>query len=179
MGPCPILIQKFNATVTHGEARKLQGDGSGVSLDIPAGSKGVYMTRVHTDHSMFRETVPDYECLVGPSVQVEHLPSTCANANLVHILKIPHCIKDRDEWDFIKVRKGDLHTATPFRELQQRQQRSHRHDYFVVDEQYITIYSRQFSLFICTSCNYKCYGTAMVFILKQLMPSDTIEDTKV
>ena len=89
MGPCPIAIQKFNATVTDGEARILQGDGSGVSLNIPAGSQGLYMTRVHTDHSMFRETVPDYECLVGPSVQVEHLPSTGANANLVPHTKNP------------------------------------------------------------------------------------------
>ena len=64
--------RNYNITVSRGEARTLQGDGSNVSLHIPKGSPGVFMTSVHTDLSRFQGAVPPDECIVGPIVEVTH-----------------------------------------------------------------------------------------------------------
>lgn len=111
--------RKFIATVTHGAAKTLQGDGSDVLLDIPEDSKGLYMIRVHTDHSRFRDVIPDEECIVGPIVEAECCQLGDGRDEKTHrrklkILCIPHCVRDRSLWKYIRVRRGDIYTSGRF-----------------------------------------------------------------
>ena len=171
IGSCPITMMKqrrlYNATVTHGEARTLQGDGSDVSLTIPTGSQGVYMTRVHTDHTRFPWVIPNEECIVGPLVEVEHIRTQ--ETDIVHKLKIPHCVRNKKLWKYIKVRKGNPNNGTEFTEIEQRFQPRGDGDYYAIDEKYITIYTSHFTLFTCTSCKKNsCNATVMAFLVGQL-----------
>ena len=170
LGKSPITMsknrRKYNATLTYGEARTLQGNESDVSLTIPRGAHGVYMTRVHTDYTMFPHVISDAECIVGPLVEVEHVGK--AVDSLTYILKIPHCVQNKKLWESIKVRRGNPNNGIASTEVQQRSQPGGDDDYFVIDEKFITIYTSHFTLFTCTSCDNSCNATVMTFLFAQL-----------
>ena len=62
----------YIGTVSHGKARILRAPGSDVSLEIPKGSRGVYVMGVHTDVSTYKNCVKDMEWFVSPVVEIEH-----------------------------------------------------------------------------------------------------------
>ena len=121
-GRCPITMsknrRKYNVTVSHGQPRMLQGSCSDVSVTIPPGTQGVYMTRVHTDDVMFSSVIPKDECLVGPLVEVEHLGTIKETSKMVYTLQIPHCVQNQKLWKFIRVRRGNPNKGIEFTELQ-------------------------------------------------------------
>ena len=160
--------RKYNATVTRGEARILQGDGSDVSLAIPEGAPGVYKTRVHTDQSRFKGLIPDDECLVGPLVEVvqrdlKSIKLQVEEMNSPYILKIPHCVAQCENWRFIKVRKGSIYKQKPFTEISS-QDTSDGGTFFTIDSHFITIFTYHFCLFTCTMCKQSCPAAATVFL---------------
>ena len=172
--------RKYNATVTYGEARTLQGNGSEVSLTIPRGVHGVCMTTVHTDHTMFPHVIPESECIVGPLVEVEHVGKGAEKErSLTYMPKIPHCIQNKELWKSIKVRRGNPKNGIDFTDLQQRFQPGDDGDYYVIDEKFITIYTSHFTLFTCTSCNNSCNATIMTFLVAQLRHLPKYDVTKV
>ena len=122
--PVPIMMSQcrrmYYATATCGEAKVLQGDGSDVSLNVPQGSVGVFQTTVYTDHSTFRNMIPDDECIVGLSVEVQHKKVGKEIPTMTYTLKIPHTIKDATLWKYIRVRKADTCSSAPVQELEQR-----------------------------------------------------------
>ena len=167
--------REYNATVTHGEARTLQGDGSDVSLDIPEGSQGVYMTRVHTDHTDFKDVIPEEECFIGPPVEVEHL-SDGDKDNNIHVLHIPHCITDEDIWKqglykLIKVRRGNKFKNQHLEEVPMWTVAQGRSTYFEVKSSHIVIYTSGFSFFTCSICKKVCAASARIYLYGNLSQS--------
>ena len=146
----------------------LQGVGSDVSLTIPPGTQGVYMTGVHTDHTMFPSVIPKEECIVGPLVEVEHLGTIKKTSKTMYKLQIAHCVQNQDLWEFIRVRRGDPNKGIEFTELTQREKHVGASDYYVIDENYITIFTSHFTLFTCTNCKNSCNATVMAFLVGEL-----------
>ena len=171
VGICPITMYKnhgeYIATASHGEARILQGDGSDVSLTIPLGSQGVYMTRVPTDSSRFTGIIPKEECIIGPLVEVEHLTDQDMEIkSQMYQIKIPHCIPEKNLWKYFRVRHGNIYKSVPFQELPSKKMKSEA--YYVVDTHYITIYTPSFSQFICTICKRICTSMITFFVTGNL-----------
>ena len=167
--------RKYNATVTHGKARTLQGDGSAVSLNIPEGSEGVYMTRVHTDHTDFKDVIPEEECFIGPPVEVEHL-SDGDKSNNIYVLHIPHCITDEDRWNkeiykLIKVRVGNKFKNQHSEEVPVKTVAQGRSTYFEVKSQHIVIYTSGSSFFTCSICKNVCAASARIYLYGNLSQS--------
>ena len=129
------------------------------------------MTRVHTDHYRFR--IPDNECLAGPLVEVAHrqIGLTEEIIKEPYILKIPHCIRNQQDWKFIKVRSGSIYKQNPLGELS-----PHDTDdgeaFFTVDSDFITIFTYHFCHFICTVCKKSCPAAAKVFLCGSLITSE-------
>ena len=172
--------RQWVATVTQGKGRTLQGDGSDVSLTIPAGVHGVYMTRVHTEHSRFINVIPDDECLVGPLVEVAHHAPSDEVKEIAdpYVLKIPHCIRDQKNWRFIKVRSGSIYKQQPFRELPSYDG-CKGESYFKIDRHFITVYTYHFCHFTCTMCKKSCPAAARVFLGGSLSSSSSDNRTDV
>ena len=117
---CPMTMQKnwrqYIGTVSRGEAKRLQGDDSDVSQEIPPGLPGVYICRVHADHTRFTRygIVPESECIVGPFVEFKFKRLLSASEDEIrktpeafYEISIPHCISDHKHWKDVKVRHGD------------------------------------------------------------------------
>ena len=141
------------ATVSQGEARILQDDDSDVSLEIPKRSNGVFVLRVHTDLTRFKELVPQEECIIGPMVEVENL-KPCEereSEEIGFVVKIPHCIKKKKDWDRIKVRLGDVTQPGTLREIPS-QERATNFAYYTIHKHFLAIHTRHFCLVMCTIC---------------------------
>ena len=179
-GKCPMIMYrnngKYAGTVSCGEARILQDEGSSVSLHIPKNSRGVYKTRVYrtrvyNDCSDFIHIIPKNECLIGPIVEVVQNNSDVEDSKLVHILKIPHTVTNKSEWGKVWVRRFKNQDDSPSENLQRRENIGGNTPYYIIDEQFITIFTTEFSLFTCTACKHSCYGTAIIIILGELISS--------
>ena len=101
----------------------LQDPDSDVSVDIPAGIKGILRWKIHTEFSRFLHIVPDEECFIGPVVEL-HLKPFLDEEREQHQyrIKIPHCLQTEEERSLVKVRCGDTRKKIPFRELPNKQQ---------------------------------------------------------
>ena len=182
--------KKYNATASHGESKVLQGDGSEVSLTLPQGSQGVYMTRVHTDPSRFHGVIPDNECIISPLVEVENIPFQKIDdkeevaEKIMYAIYIPHCLSDENMWSqelwkFIKVRHGNIHKSALFREIPTKSERQENGVYYEIKSRFITVYTDHFSQFICTICKKVCTASATVFLIGKLIPSREDQETVV
>lgn len=181
---CPITmsknLRKYNATVSHGESRMLQGDESDVSLAIPAGAQGVYISRVHTDHSWFDNVIPKHECFIGPPVEVEHLNAAKNHKDTHHyVLSIPHSVSDKYLWKHIRVRHGNLHKSGSFTIVSRKMVEDEADTWFEVDDKFIKIHTSHFSQFICTSCKESCSASVMAFVLARLRHIREVMETSV
>ena len=193
--PVPVTMyqnwRKYNATVSNGETRILQDDGSDVSLNIPDGTKAVYMMKVHTDHFeskspadylKFKAVIPSKECIIGPPTEVEYIPlqtQTPTKSKQLHRLKIAHWLSNQNLWKYIIVRQGDVHRSRPFKEVPRRTNEDEDDVGFEVDDKYITVYTDGFSLFICTCGRTVCPATVMVFIMGNPAPCVDDDETTI
>ena len=184
---CPITMQKNNrkyiATFTQGESKILQSDGSDVSLTMPPGTHGVYMTHVDLDYSRYQEFLNPNECIVGPFVDVVYhqssYPSEENEEKKVHVINIPHIVKDRNQWKDLRVRKSNVNKSGSFKDLEQCDGFKPGNDLiFTVDEEFITIYTKTFSQFTCTACNYTCNALVRAFLLVQFENLQEISTVK-
>ena len=156
----------YIATVSHGEPRVLRGPHSDVSLHIPTGYPGVFLKAVHTNLSTFRGDIPDEECMITPMVEIHHLnayhKSQTSHQNF--IIKLPHCIQDKEKWNLIKVRKWSKNKvgSTICQELKENEN-------FVVDNKFITVSTRHFCRLAGTICdNEGCRRSLRVIIMAKL-----------
>ena len=144
-----------------GNKAVLQGPGSDVQLHIPEGLYGFISSHAHTDLKPFLDHISEYECLVSPIAEYNcFLTSNCPEE--LFEIKVPHCLKDRKQFQNIHVRHGDIYNGVPLIEMLS----------FTVDEKYITIKTSSFSQFICTvaGCQEKCYGNPKAFIFGRITP---------
>ena len=175
--------RKYNATVTHGESKTLKGDGSDVSLTVPAGQKGVYMTKVHIDHFPFKGIIPDEECFIGPLVEVkQHLFDEEENETGIHKLCIPHYFSDEklwneELWKFIRVRHGNRFRQQSHKEVPRGNDRQGNSTYFKVKSKLVVIYTTSFSIFTCSICKRECPASARIFLLGNLSLSQEGQKT--
>ena len=181
--------KRYNITASHGESKVLQGDGSEVSMTLPEGSQGVYMTRVHTDQSQFHGVIPDNECIISPLVEVENIPFQEIDdkevaEKIMYLIDIPHSLSDEDMWHqelwkFIKVRHGNMYKSGLFREIPTRNERQDSGAYYEIKSRFITVYTDHFSEFICTICKNVCTASVTVFLIGKLVPLGENEKTMV
>ena len=175
-GPCPMTMVKnhkrYIGTVCRGKAGILQAPGSEVSLDIPYGSKGVYVMGTHLDFSRFNNVVEDKECFVSPVVEIEHKSfdngTTDKDSHTLphsHTLTIPHCLRERwSKAEFVNVQRGKPSNTVPFEDVLSVDETHSIDQCYFIDSKNITILSREFSEFICTSCNTTCQGTIKLLL---------------
>ena len=151
----------FTGVRMNGNKAVLQGPGSDVQLHIPEGLHGFISGHAHTDPTPFLDHIPQSECLVSPIAEYNcSLISNCPEE--LFETKVPHCLKDRKQFPYIRVHHGDIYTGVSFVEMLS----------FTVDEKFITIKTSSFSQFICTvaGCHEKCYGNPKVFVFGRITP---------
>ncbi len=166
--------KSYFGTRTNGERQTFQSEHSQVELCIPGGKPTLVIGHIHTDFNKFLNVIPSNECFISPIPDFTNLPEN-PNADEAFsrkrfIIKIPHCIKRTDQLKHIKVRQGDIHTGEDFRVISQKPRNStinpaSTRTYYEVDKHFVTIYTCQFSQFVCTSCQKTCDGnvTALLF----------------
>ena len=96
----------------------LQVPCSDVSLIIPKSPKGVFISPVHADHFRFQDVIPEDDCMIIPPVEFKHIPGETEDGS--YVIKIPHCLRDSEIWEYIKVRYGNVHKGKPFKEIPRR-----------------------------------------------------------
>ena len=161
--------RKYIGTVSLGEARKLQDSGSDVSLEIPEGCHGVFMTHVHLGPSKSVDiTQKARNRLISPTVEVHHLNKASENEPKIHTLNIPHCIPKTTLWKYVEVKKissneqGKVQTIPPKDETKQQDV------YYTIDKHVIRVHTRTFSEFTCSICFAKCQASIMAFVLGKI-----------
>ena len=171
-GLCPMTMmkngKKYIGTVCHGKSRTLQALGSEVTLQIPEGSKGVYVMGAHTDVSYFKNVVDlDDIGFVSPVVEIIHKKEDDDTELKSHTIRVPHCLSDAKQLQLVRVRRGKSSNCAPFQHMP-RVDASENIDCYSVDENYVTIYSKKFSDSVCTTCNTTCQGAIHMFLFGKL-----------
>ena len=109
--------------------------------------------------------------MVAPIVEYHYeAKNDISKIPLFFKIKVPHYVTRKD-LKSIQVRHEDIHNGVPFTQLPTR------NSYFLVDDKYITIYTRRFSKFICKSCNNVCKRRGKALIFGRVTPRKTIEYT--
>ena len=144
----------------NGKSAVLQGSKSAVKLYIPEGIHGFISGHAHTDPTPFLNVIPESECLVSPIVEYNCFFRSNCRPNGLFIIKVPHCVQDQKQFQYIRVRHGDIYNKTPFYEKCA----------FTVDDQFINIHTSTFSQFICTVCSQSCSGNPKAFIFGRITP---------
>ena len=165
-GKCSVVMQKdfknYAGVRVRGNGAVLQAPGSAVKLTAPTGLDAFVMGHVHTDPKPFLHLIPDAECLVSPVVDYHCFFNEDKPGSAWFKVKIPHCITKKKILKTVKVRHGDIYKNVPFTEVPSAD------CHFEVDEQYVTIFTRHFSQFICTSCAKVCHGDGKAFIFGRM-----------
>ena len=154
----------------HGSGGILQNKASDVLLYISKGLHAFVYGFIHTDPWPFLQEIPHDHCLVAPIVEYHYeATNDVTSKHLFFKIKVPHCITEKQDLKSIQASTtGDIHNGVPFTQLPTES------SYFQVDRKYITIYTRHFSQFICTSCNKICGGRGKVFMFGRVMPLQRI-----
>ena len=181
-GKCPMIMQlnlrRTIATVTQGKPKVLQAPDSDVSLHIPEGSKGLFTMRVHTDDTRFPGVIPDDECIVSPLVEVEHKTlseEVKGKEPLLYAIKMPHSLRYTTGCETVRVRRVEkFDSKVSIYEVEESRKEG---DSYKIDQKFITIYTRQFSIFVCTSCGNTCQAAVMLFLFGKLEPRQEADDT--
>ena len=142
----------------------LQGRASHVRLFIPKELYAFVYGYIHVDPSLFLHEIPKSHCLVAPIVEYQYyVPNQCVTSKPFWFkIKVPHCITRKQDLQYVQVRHGDIHKGIRFTKLPSR------NSFFLVDEKYITISTKQFSQFICTSCKNTCEGRGVALLFGKL-----------
>ncbi|XP_013409010.1 uncharacterized protein LOC106172725 [Lingula anatina] len=135
---------------------QLVREGSAVELHIPRGAvpKGqtfAVQDGVILDQRPFVSAVSPDERIISPIVEYK----LCGDKSFKkHVLvKIPHCIADRDLWEDIRVLCSESTTAPYiFKEVpyQSKENNVHQDMYFTLRDGYIYLQTTHFTLFLCT-----------------------------
>ena len=137
----------------------LQNKASDVLLYISRGLHAFVYGYIHTDPVPFLEEIPEDHCLVAPIVEYHYeATNDVSNKQLFFKIKVPHCITQKKDLKSVQVQHGDIYSGIAFTQLPTPS------SYFQVDDIYVTIYTRHFSQFICTSCNKICNGRGKAFV---------------
>ena len=158
-GKCPVTMRKnwrrYMVTISQGKALTLQAEKSDVSLHVPDGIHAVLKGCVHTDHSRFIKAIPPDECIVAPMVEFHDHPIPMAPIHQPtkpqYIVRIPHCVPDESDWEYIWVRSGDIHGDNIFTDIEKYKEKGNQETYYKIDEEFITIYTTHFTNY-CVSC---------------------------
>ena len=160
---CSVTFHKgyklFAGVRMDGKKAVLQGPGSDVQLGIPEGIHGFISGHAHTDPNPFLKAIPKTECLVSPTVEYNCTFNSNSHKRLFEI-KVPHCVRNRKQFQHFRVWHGDIHKRLPFT----------KHTNYRVHDQHLTIYTSHFSQFICTVCSQSCHGNAKAFIFGRITP---------
>ena len=163
--------KRYIATVCNGQPRILQAPGSDTYLEIPTGSRGLFKMGVYTDHSRYTDILKNEHCMVSSVVEVVHRPfegqTTQSN---VHVLNIPHCLRDESLLKLIRVKKWDTECRLPFREIPRKGESSSGEDSFSADLTHVRVNCETFGIFICTTCQRTCRSTIRAFLFANLNP---------
>ena len=173
-GTCPIVTtmngKQFIATISKGEAGILKDSESDVSLHIPKDSAGVYSKCVHADYSRIKSDIPEEECIITPLVEIHHVPDVEEKNKGKFIIKLPHCIPEMELWEQVKVRKWhSTESGMVSQELFQKETVGGEGDYFVMDDEFITVVTQHFCLVAGTICDREgCRSTLKVILMGKL-----------
>ena len=179
-GRCPMTMRKnwrrYMATVSQGKTVTLRAEKSDVSLRVPEGVYAVLQGCVHTDHSRFVHAIPREECIIAPMVEFHAFPSLVPEEfkpKQLYTIKIPHCVRDRRDWKYIRVRSGDIHGDNVFTDIEKYDGKKCSGDsFYVIDKHFITITTTHFTDFTCTQCkNSCCPNLAMLFLFGSIKHS--------
>lgn len=187
-GSCPVTshkaYQRLITTVSLGEARSLQAPQSDVSLDIPEHSPGIYTVHIQTHSATEGFSVPDYECVISPAVEITHQQlkqdkDKQSNIGLCR-LNIPHCLKNRSIFDQVKVYHiGTSSHLTDVEELD-RVEKQPTHQIFDINQSHINVHTEQFSKFICTACGQtECQSSVLNLLFARMASAQEQKKTSV
>ena len=183
---CPMFMQKnwkrYFGTVSRGEPKRLQGENSEVSLNIPSGSPGVYICGVHTDHSQFIQNgiIPESEYIAGPFVEFKVRQLQISSHDEIQNMSdtffeiyIPHCVSERHLWKDVKVRHGkrqpgDDSPEVVYQDIPTKVTGENFGMDNEIDEKFIKISTKKFCHFICTVCKTPCSSKTVVFLYGKL-----------
>ncbi len=168
---------------------------SDVSVNIPKCPNRIpYLGHVSTDFSKYLNKIPEEECFVsplvevdeivaqvaqdasasqqislgiGPEIPVDQLPSGEA-VEMLFTTSIPHIVKKSENWKHISVRKFTQEPQT-FEQILAKDKTDTNSEGFWVDENYINIHTRSFSIFCCTIHKEHCDGALKVFLFGNLV----------
>ena len=143
---------------------------SEVELHIPKELDAFFVGHVHTNPKDFLHIIPGGECLVSPIVEFQCIPETSPLKSTWFRIDVPHCLQPQDIKK-LKVRHGDIRKNIPFAEVPSND------CYFRVYEKYVTIFTRHFSQFVCTSCEKICHGEGKALIFGSNSPAGYLPKT--
>ena len=154
---------------SQGDGGTLQAPGSAVQLLVPEDLDVLVMGHAHTDVKQFLEIVPEEECFVSPVAEYHCTFKEAKQKSFS--LRVPHCVKNTEHLQHVRVRHGDIHRNICFEDVPRAQRNTLNQEcYFEVDENYITIYTTHFSQFVCSVCKKVCCGDGKAFIFGGLSP---------
>ena len=137
---------------------------SDTALQVPMFSDGLYVVRVLTGERICQiyNLISENECFVSVIVEVTVLPPMLKPEQLglkrskkVYTLRITHCIPNRRMWSKVVVRQWSRDGCRQLKQIEIDLPED-REGCFYVDEHFITIYTRTFSVFTCTVCEKMC-----------------------
>ncbi len=144
--------KKYICRRASGLPTVLQDLDSDVKLHIPEETYGLLIGCVLTSFASFLSVVPEDECFVAPVPDFTFIPDEQPNAQQdpEFSVEIPQTLGDSAS-EFICVRHGDIHKREPFELLS-----SSTTPRYTVDSSKVTVSTRSFSQFVCTSCHTLC-----------------------
>ena len=164
---CPMTTtrkgRKYIATVTRGKGTSLQGENSGVKLEIKAGCpRRAYLMEVRTDLSNFGSIIPDDECFISPIVEVLAPAETSTSS---YILTIPHCQDEYDDRTKVKVRIIHENGSPAVIHVPTGPIKTNGAVFFKIVPRFIEVHTSHFCKVICTICQtpYHCLRRIVTF----------------
>ena len=154
---CPMTTtrkrRRYLATVARGEAIVLQGEKSGVKLEIKEGCpQRPYLMEVRTDLCSFGSMIPDDECFISPVVTILAPAETNTSS---YVLRIPHCLDEDD--DKTKVRVRLIHENSKQSVVVPEGKAGTL--YYEIGPKFIELHTPHFTKVICSICQkpYECF----------------------
>ena len=187
-GKCPVTMRKnwrrYIVTVSQGKALTLQAEKSDVSLHVPDGIHAVLKGCVHTDHSRFVKAILPDECIVAPMVEFHDHPIPTAPIHQTtkpqYIVRIPHCVPDESDWQYIRLRSGDIHGDNIFTDIEKYKENGDQEIYYKMDKEFITILTTHFTNYTCTACKKSfCSSLASCLVFGSIEPYSEEENLAV
>lgn len=137
---------------------------------------------IHTNIAESSESVPKDECLISPIVQVvsENLKNNELKQNTgLYTVNIPHCLQDTSMSHKVKVHHLSSKIQPHGKEEFARAAEQPQHGTFDIHKQSISIYTNNFSTFVCTSCGNLCQSSIFSLMFARLTPLIEAQKTTV